>query len=67
MKFDGTVHLGHILTLVAMLGAVAVAFFTLDRRVSILETTVASALVRIDRTVDRIEEKLDRKQDRTWR
>ena len=66
MKFDGTINLGHVLTLFVLLVTVISAFYTLDRRLAVLENTVADALVRIDKTVDRIEAKLDLKQDRAW-
>lgn len=35
--FDGTINLGHVLTLVTMLVTVGVAWFSLDKRIVVLE------------------------------
>jgi signal transduction histidine kinase len=37
IRFDGTINLGHILTVVTFIGAGAVAWNTMDKRVAILE------------------------------
>lgn len=37
IRFDGTVNLGHLLTVVTFIGAGAVAWNTMDKRVAILE------------------------------
>jgi hypothetical protein len=37
IRFDGTINLGHILTVVTFIGAGAVAWSGMDKRVAILE------------------------------
>lgn len=59
MRWDGTINIGHVLTLVVMLATVIVSFQTLDRRLSVLEGRFGDTIIRIDRQLDRIESKLE--------
>jgi len=61
------VSVGHIVTTLLLLGAVVGYANQLSARVSVLETKdqgFNASLLRIERAIERVEDKLDRKQDK---
>lgn len=62
VRFDATVNLGHILSLVAFLAAGAAAWSTLDKRVVVLEEARKVQIQRDDQQDAYIRERLEQLQ-----
>ncbi|MFG1433370.1 hypothetical protein V5F44_21080 [Xanthobacter sp. V2C-8] len=65
-RFDGTVNLGHLLTMATMLGTLVMGWSTLDKRLSLVEaqmmrqTEVIDRSIRTDEQLRSIRERLDK-------
>jgi len=43
LKFDGTIHLGHVVQIVVLIGTLIAFYTSIDKRVAIVEMSIASA------------------------
>lgn len=65
-RFDGTINLGHLLTMATMLGTLVMGWSTLDKRLSLVEaqmmrqTEVIDRSIRTDEQLRSIRERLDK-------
>lgn len=62
-RFDGTINLGHVLTMATMLGTLIMGWSTLDKRLSLVETQMARQTEVLDRSI-RTDEKLQAIRER---
>ncbi len=62
VRFDATVNLGHVLSLIAFLLAGAAAWSTLDKRVVVLEEARKAQMQRDDQQDQYIKERLEQLQ-----
>ncbi|WP_454917262.1 hypothetical protein [Xanthobacter sediminis] len=62
-RFDGTINLGHVLTMATMLGTLIMGWSTLDKRLSLVEAQMARQTEIMDRSI-RTDEKIQAIKDR---
>lgn len=66
LRWDGTINLGHLLTMATMLGTLVMGWSTLDKRLSLVEaqmmrqTEVIDRSIRTDEQLRSIRERLDK-------
>lgn len=51
LRWDGTINLGHILTMIAMIGGMLWTYSTFDKRLVLVETQIVRQTEVIDRSI----------------